>query len=103
MAKKKVNVGLFSSEPLKENIEKDLSQETTKQPDPTAEKIQEEPPVKSSLQKLRDTGPIDYTTMKIKRELHTELKKIAKKEKIKHAGNLLEHIVSEWITKYNEV
>jgi|GEM_PF-3637691 len=61
--------------------------------------IEEEESVMKGLEKLRKITPVEYTTMKVKKQVHRSLKRVARKEKI-NAVDLLDHIIEEWLLKY---
>ncbi len=57
--------------------------------------------VRKGLEKLRKVTPIEYTTMKVKKQVHRSLKRVARKEKV-NAVDLLDHIIEEWLSKYEQ-
>ena len=58
--------------------------------------------VRKGLEKLRKVTSIEYTTMKVKKQVHRSLKRVARKEKV-NAVDLLDHIIEEWLSKYEQV
>ena len=55
--------------------------------------------VREGLKKLRKNVPVPYTTMKVKKELHRQLKAVSKRENV-NAVELLEHIIEDWLKLY---
>jgi len=55
--------------------------------------------VREGLNKLPKNIPIPYTTMKVKKEQHRQLKSVAKRENV-NAVDLLDHIISDWLRLY---
>lgn len=57
--------------------------------------------VRKGLEKLRKVTPIEYTTMKVKKHAHRNLKRIAKRERV-NSVDLLNHIIEDWLSKYEQ-
>jgi len=55
--------------------------------------------VREGLKKLPKNIPIPYTTMKVKKEQHRQLKAVAKRENV-NAVDLLDHIITDWLRLY---
>lgn len=63
--------------------------------------LETEEDVRKGLEKLRKVTPIEYTTMKVKKHAHRNLKRIAKREHV-NAVDLLNHIIDDWLAKYEQ-
>lgn len=56
--------------------------------------------VREGLKKLPKNIPIPYTTMKVKKEQHRQLKSVAKRENV-NTVDLLDHIITDWLRLYD--
>ncbi len=119
---KKLNVsGLFSSEPLPaEENEALKAQSKTEKPKPAKQKkakTEESAKKQAATQKVEDANatnvnlslnlgkikkkkPIEYISFKLKRDVHAQLSKIAKKENIDYTGNLIHLVLEDFIKQY---
>lgn len=80
-----------------ESVTKNIDSEV--QEDAVTEEVEED--VRKGLEKLRKVTSIEYTTMKVKKQLHRSLKRVSRREKV-NAVDLLDHIIEEWLTKYEQ-
>ncbi|MEM1136101.1 MAG: hypothetical protein AAGI07_09690 [Bacteroidota bacterium] len=126
---KKLNVsGLFSSEPLpneetqevQKPVEKVIKSNTKAKENKKApqdktnkklgrdkEEIPNEEEAKSvnlqlNLGKIKKRKPIEYISFKLKRDVHNQLSKIAKKENIDYTGNLIHLVLEDFIKQYTK-
>jgi len=72
---------------------------TRNEPTKEADMIDTGYDVREGLKKLPKNIPIPYTTMKVKKEQHRQLKAVAKRENV-NTVDLLDHIIGDWLRLY---